>query len=178
MPSASDCLETSSPERNELLRTLVDVHGDLVSFLARRLLCRATAEDIAQDVFVRLSTSPVAARHPRALIFRTATNLAHNHSRDEKRREEIRATMIAPAEPGAEERNPEREAIARDLLRRLARELAAWPERTREVFILNRYDGLNQREIAERLHLSSTSIERHMARAIRSIAALAIKDGW
>ncbi|WEK48353.1 MAG: sigma-70 family RNA polymerase sigma factor [Candidatus Andeanibacterium colombiense] len=171
-------LEPSEPDRSALLRTLVEVRADLVHFLARRLTCRSTAEDIAQDVFLRLSSLPVAARHPRALIFRTASNLAFNHRRDEKRQAEIRATMIAPAESAVEERTPEREAIALDLLRRLARELAHWPERTREVFILNRYDGLNQREIAERLHLSSTSIERHMARAIRNIAALAAKGGW
>lgn len=178
MPVAADRLEPAEPEPNAMLRTLVDARAELVSFLTRRLTCRATAEDIAQDVFVRLSSSPVAASHPRALIFRTASNLALNHRRDEKRRAEIRATLIAPAESAIEERTPEREAIALDLLRRLAHELAHWPERTREVFILNRYDGLNQREIAERLSLSSTSIERHMARAIRNIAALAAKGGW
>lgn len=177
MAPVSDCPDAAS-EHGVLLRTLIDVQGDLLAFLSRRLRCRATAEDIAQDVFLRLCTSPLAARHPRALIFRTASNLALNHRRDERRRAEIRATIVAPGENAVEERNPEREAIARDALRRFAVELATWPERTREVFILNRYDGLAQREIAARLRLSSTSIERHMARAIRSLAVLAAQDGW
>ncbi len=178
MASASECLEASAPERGALLRALVEVRGELVQYLSRRLLCRATAEDIAQDVFVRLSASPVAAQHPRALIFRTASNLAHNHRRDERRRADIRRMLIEPSQPAIEDRHPEREAIARDMLRRLAEELATWPERTREIFILNRYDGFNQREIAQHLHLSSTSIERHMARAIRNLAMLAARDGW
>ena len=178
MPGASDCLDAKMADENALLRTLIDVRSDLVAFLSRRLLCRATAEDIAQDVFLRLSASPIAARHPRALIFRTASNLALNHRRDEQRRAALRAMMIAPHEDAIEERSPEREAIARDALRRLAKELALWPQRTREIFILNRYDGLNQREIAQQLRLSSTSIERHMARAICNLATLAARDGW
>lgn len=178
MSSAIEYVDAGAADRGALLRALVDVQGELVAFLSRRLSCRSTAEDIAQDVFVRLSTSPVAAHHPRALIFRTASNLALNHQRDEQRRATIRRSMIEPGQSAIEERNPEREAIARDALRRLAEELATWPERTREIFILNRYDGLNQREIAERLHLSSTSIERHMARAIRNLASLAARDHW
>jgi RNA polymerase sigma factor (sigma-70 family) len=156
-------LDTS--EQNPLFRTLIDSRSELISFLARRLRCTSTAEDIAQDVYIRLMTSKVVALQPRNLIFKTAANLAANHARDERRRLEIRTDDIAPFLSDVEECTPERNAIARDALRRLSRELARWPARTREVFILNRYEGLNLREIAKRLKISVSTTERHLARA-------------
>lgn len=174
-PAASSCCEVQLSQP-ELIQALVESRKELVNYLARRLRCRSTAEDIAQDVFVRLAASKVAAVHPRHLIFRTAANLASNHSRDERRRSEIRELQLAPEQADTEQRHPERIAIARDALRRLALELASWPARTREIFILNRYDGLTQREICERLGLSSTSIERHMAKAVLKLAHLVERE--
>lgn len=175
MPAASRCCEIENPHL-ELVQALIDSRRELVNYLARRLLCRATAEDIAQDVFVRLASSKVAAVHPRYLIFRTAANLATNYNRNERRRAELRDSQLAAEQADTDQCHPERIAIARESLRRLAFELASWPARTREIFILNRYDGLTQREIGERLALSATSIERHMARAVLRLADWAERD--
>jgi RNA polymerase sigma factor (sigma-70 family) len=150
----------------DLLAALIDSRTDLITYLARRLRCRVTAEDIAQDVFVRLISSRVISNEPRHLIFKAAANLACNHVRDEQRRAEIRREMIEPFAVDTDECTPERTILARDALRRLSEEMASWPARTREIFILNRYDGYSQREIAEALKLSTTSIENHMAKAI------------
>lgn len=146
--------------------------SELVGFLARRLRCPATAEDLTQEVYLRLATAPLAIRHARGLMFETARNLATNHLRDERRRADLRAEAWAPAQEEAERRDPERAALANDQLRRLALALAAWPARTREVFILNRFDGLTQKEIAQRLGISWTAVENHMAKAIRRLAEL------
>lgn len=165
------------PDRSELVTALIDARLDLISFLSRRVRCRATAEDLAQDVFLRLTNSLVIARQPRHLIFRTAANLASNHLRDERRRVAIQHDAWLPLQQVVDDHTPERVAIGREALRLLAAELASWPARTREIFILNRYEGLTQREIAERLRISSTAIERHMARAILRLAAWAGEAG-
>ena len=44
------------------------------------------------------------------------------------------------------------------------------PERCREVFLLSRFQGLKNREIAERLHISLHTVERHIQRALRIFA--------
>ena len=44
------------------------------------------------------------------------------------------------------------------------------PERCREVFFLSRFQGLKNREIAERLHISLHTVERHIQRALRIFA--------
>lgn len=169
MPVMSKPIGTCRAEDPAIVRALIDTRHDLVRFLAGRVFCRATAEDIAQDVFVRLSTAKTEIVHPRSLIFRTAANLASNHRRNERRRAELANNDFAIGRPCVDDLHPERVALARDALWRLAEELATWPARTREIFILNRYEGLNQREIAERLGLSSTSIERHLAKAILNL---------
>jgi RNA polymerase sigma factor (sigma-70 family) len=165
MQAASNIGERPSAAA-ELLRALIDSRAELVHFLTRRLICRANAEDIAQEVFIRLTASKAVAVHPRRLIFSTAANLAFNQNRDERRRAAIRNTLIAPVEDAVDEQSPERIVLARDSLRKLAQELSTWPERTREIFILNRFDGLTQREIALKFGVSKTIIERHMVRAI------------
>jgi RNA polymerase sigma factor (sigma-70 family) len=152
--------------REDLVSTLVDSRHDLVGFLFRRLQCRATAEDIAQDVFVRLVNATTPAPEPRNLIFRTAVNLVNNHVRNERRHSRIQQDMILPLQSHIDELTPERIVLGRESLRLLALELAQWPPRTREIFILNRYEGFTQREIASRMQVSATVIERHMSRAI------------
>jgi RNA polymerase sigma factor (sigma-70 family) len=162
LPSAKDI---------DFAGSFIEARPDLLRFLFSRLRCQATAEDIAQDVYLRLLTSKIVASQPRSLMFRTAANLASNHVRDERRRAEIREHDWLPTATLTEEQTPECHALARDALHRLACELSKWPTRTREIFILNRYDGCTQREIADQLKVSLTVIERHMTRAILKLAA-------
>ncbi|WP_171981913.1 RNA polymerase sigma factor [Brevundimonas sp. LM2] len=145
--------------------------GELVRFLTGRLRCAATAEDLVQDVYCRLASAAGEVDHVRALLFTTAGRLALNHLRDERRRQALRDDAWAPLQDQADLRSPERAALANDQLRRLAIELAAWPARTREIFILNRFDGLTQAVIAQQLRISQTAVENHMAKAIRRLAA-------
>lgn len=42
------------------------------------------------------------------------------------------------------------------------------PERCREVFLLSRFQGLKNREIADQLHISTTAVEKHLSRAIKA----------
>lgn len=42
------------------------------------------------------------------------------------------------------------------------------PERRREVFLMSRFDGLKNREIAERLQISSTAVEKHISKALKN----------
>jgi RNA polymerase sigma factor (sigma-70 family) len=152
----------------DLAQVLIETRRDVIRFLTMRLRCSATAEDIAQDIVLRLLASEQAPRQPRRLIFTAAVNLARNHVRDQQRRSNIHQKWIRPFSADREELTPERTAVARDMLERLAIELAGWPMRTREIFILNRFDGLSQREISRKLCVSTKTIENHMMKAIIS----------
>ena len=144
---------------------------DLVRFVAGRLRCRATAEDLVQEAYVRLLQLTERLQSPRAFLFRTVANLALNHRRDERRRAELRREVIEPHLDGADFVTPDRNAFATEQLSLVAQVFATLPARTREVFMLNRFEGLNQREVAERLGISLTVVEKHMSRAVLRLTA-------
>ena len=56
--------------------------------------------------------------------------------------------------------------IDRERLRIFAQALAALPNKTRRIFILHRIDGLTYRDVADRMELSESSVQKHLARAL------------
>lgn len=128
--------------------------------------CRHTAEDLAQESYAKmsnLSTSQVIT-HPRAFLFRTATNLALDHLRKEKVRHHLpleEVGDIPKGEPSAEQRLVYKERVAayRQAIETLS-------PRCREVFILHRLQQCSYREIGERLGISQSAVEKLMIRAL------------
>lgn len=49
------------------------------------------------------------------------------------------------------------------------------PDRAREVFLLSRFNGLKNREIAEKLNISTTAVEKHISNSLKKISAY-LKD--
>lgn len=164
--------------RTDLLRDYADYHGDLVRFLALRLRCLFTARDLAQEVYLRALRVENAdqIQNPRALLFRIASNLATDHRRVESRRMALLREAHDLLWSEADEISPDREVLAKDELRRIEAALLSLPERTRMIFYLNRFDGVTQREIAERLGIARTTVEKHMRRAVERVGQTLIDD--
>jgi len=156
-----------------LLQAYRDHETALVRFLTRRLRCRFTAADIAHEVYVRLLAEGAAAgvRNGRAYLFRMASNLATDHIRVERRRSEILAEADGLLWGEPDVLTPERQAMARAELAHLAAAARELPERTRQVLALSRFEGRTQREIAARLRISSTTVEKHLRRALDHLDA-------
>ena len=141
-------------------------HGWLRRCLSKRTGCVHLAADITQDVFVRLlkRNSLPEMREPRAYLAR----IAHGLVVDQWRRAAIErawletAALLHTAVTSAEEQAEIVEALVRiDML------LDGLKPRTREVFLLSRLDGLTYPEIAQRLSVSLSTVEKDMARAMR-----------
>jgi len=113
-----------------------------------------------------------AVQNPVGYVFRAAANLATDHVRAERRRAfaNEEALKIVLGEAGA----PSPETCLRDAeqLARVQEALEALPPRTREIFALNRFDGISYRAIASQLGISTTAVEKHMARALAALAGL------
>lgn len=123
------------------------------------------ASDYLNDAYVRLSEhdgSPI--RNFEAFVVRIAVNLARDDHRRQRRRkvsssdEELNA--IADAGPTPEEMLDVRQRLiaVQDTLSRLN-------PRTRQVLLMHRVEGLPYREIAERLGISESAVEKHVAKA-------------
>lgn len=126
-------------------------------------------DDVIQETYTVLAARETVddIRHPRAYLFRIAHSIVVRHVR------RARVVSIQAAEdmdgfdPADDAVSPEQTAIDRDELRRLAEAIAAMPGQTRKAFILRRVNGLSQREIASRMRLSESTVEKHIARGVR-----------
>jgi RNA polymerase sigma factor (sigma-70 family) len=139
----------------------------LIRFIAARVRCRATAEDIGQETFVRLkSVSWAEVVNPRAFLFTIAANLIANHKEQARRHAELNEEAVELWWGGPEETTPERHALAEEELHRVWSALEALPERTRQVLIWSRFDDLTNTQIATRLGISSQAVDKHLRKAV------------
>jgi RNA polymerase sigma-70 factor (ECF subfamily) len=148
-------------------------------YLARLLGNASEAQDVAHDAYVRVypKVNDKSAVKPEAVLYTTARRLAINRL---KRRE------ITPIVPGAAnlESAPAatpgvvQQVMARQELRQLEEAIAQLPEGCRTVLLLRKIDLLSHHEIAERLGIAISTVEKQHARALRLLrAALPAESG-
>jgi RNA polymerase sigma factor (sigma-70 family) len=142
-------------------------HGWLLGWLRNKLGCPHHAADLAQDTFVRvmLKPEPDTIRESRAYLATIAHGLVVDHVR---RRELERAYLEAIAHlPEPEVPSPEIRLLLLETLARIDALLDGLAPKARTAFLLSRLEGLSYAEIAERLGVSLSSVEKYMAAAVR-----------
>ena len=144
----------------------------LRSWLRRRPVEGLDVDDIVQEVYARL-VALYAVDHidnPKTYAFQVASSVMINHIR---RLKVVAIDSVASFEHldvADDVASPEQVVADRDELRRLEQALAALPARVAEVFRLRRIEGLSQREVAQRLGLAESTVEKHMARGAVLVA--------
>ena len=159
--------------RTSLLHLFVTEQERVIRLINRIVGCRATAEDLAQDTLLRLWTRPLDSGD-RSLIFRTAQNLAIDHLRERRVRHRYVRSQAYALEPHGHASLEAAGAAAQEL-ELLLDALRGLPSRTQEIFLLNRIDGLPYTEIATRLGVSVSTVEKEIMRALDQ-CRLAVKD--
>jgi len=146
---------------------------ELQAYLTRKLRDGEVAADLTQEAFLRFAEQgrggAVAVVHARSYLYRTAHNLAVDHVR---RRQRERTDVVASDDLAgfADERpSPERTASAQSEVTATRDALLELPARTREIFVLVRIQGLTYSEAARRLSISDSSVQKHLARAIKHV---------
>ena len=153
-----------------------------MAFFLRHTDDRAEAEDLTQEVFVRILKGAPAAtvQAPDAFVFTIAANLLRDRVRvriakraDRHVSLDIDANGDGPTEPiniVAETVSPERALMDRQRLKAVLAALEELPPRTRDIFVLARLDRLRHAEIAARLGVSVSAVEKNLVRAIAHLA--------
>lgn len=155
-------------DRSSLLRLLVAHYDELAGYLTRRLGSAGSASDVLHDTYLRLQAlgAVPGLDNPRAYLFRIADNIALDRVRADLRRQR-RFVHDETAEQRPSEA-PSAEAVLehKQRLRLLAAAIAELPPRCREVFLLHKRDGLSHGEIARRLGISRSAVEKHVMKAL------------
>ena len=150
----------------------------LVNFLFRMVRDAATAEDLAQEVFLRVyrarkQYSPSAKFT--TWLFRIATNLALNSVRDNRHRR-MDVSLDAPVEEDEAPRElPAREMridehmVERDRAQFIRRAVAALPEKQRVAVLLHKYEEMDYGEIAKILECSESALKSLLFRAYETL---------
>jgi RNA polymerase sigma-70 factor (ECF subfamily) len=155
----------------------------LINFLYRMVRSREQAEDLAQEVFLRVYRARedyVPSAKFTTWLFRIASNLALNSLRDNRyQRMEISldAPVIADAEDGGErpldvaEKHPNIEQhLVEDARRKMIRHaIEKLPEKQRAAVLLHKYQGLDYNEIAKILHCSESALKSLLFRAYETL---------
>lgn len=145
-------------------------HGRLRRIARRITGCRDAAEDVVQEAFVKLSGRKVEGDDI-GLLVRTTQNLARDAMRSARVRTAY-AARLSEHQVFAGPIAPDQEVASRQELDALLAAIEALPERTRRVFLLNKVDEQTYPEIAKRLGVSVSTVEKEM------ISALAFCRDW
>lgn len=149
----------------ELLETYYAAHRDeLLIFVSSRLGGSYIAEDIVQDVFMRLMASDrlITETTLPCLVYTVARRLICDYYRRRITREEYEH-FIKHNE--YDETSTESVVSVRELTERLERGLARIPENCREIYRLHIYDGMKVSEISEQLGEGYKSVEHRLGTA-------------
>jgi RNA polymerase sigma-70 factor, ECF subfamily len=152
----------------------------IISFMYRMAHNSAAAEDLAQEVFLRVYRSR-KNYEPSAKfstwLYRIATNLGVNYARDTRHERPENVTPLD--EPDAETGqspdlpdktlNVEEQILRRERMRAIRQKVEALPERQRLAVIMHKYQQMDYRQIAEVLKLSESATKSLLFRAYETL---------
>ncbi|WP_374453837.1 RNA polymerase sigma factor [Phenylobacterium sp.] len=154
----------------------------LMAFFLRHTDDRAEAEDLTQEVFVRIlkGAPETSVQAPDAFVFTIAANLLRDRLRlriakraDRHVSLDVDPTQDGPSEPlniAAETVSAERVLMDRQRLKAVLKALEELPPRTRDIFVLARLEKLKHAEIASRMGVSVSAVEKNLVRAVAHLA--------
>jgi RNA polymerase sigma factor (sigma-70 family) len=164
--------QRAAPDAEESLaieRLNREFRGSLLRYFSRRAR-NLDVEDMVQEVFMHLvrrgSISALERENINAYMFETASNVLRDHMR---KRKTHRADAHEPFDAemhGNADFSPEHVLVGKEGLARATAALLELPERTRVIFVLRRLEGMRYNDIAARLAISVSAVEKHMQRAI------------
>lgn len=154
-----------------LARQVMPHEPRLRGWLARRGIAECDIDDIVQETYAKLVTlaSVEGIRDPRSYAYQVALSV---HVTTLRRANVIPIKVISQVEQSniaASDPSPEQIVGDRGDLEQLAVALANLPDKCRAVFMARRVEGLSHRETAEKFGISEKTVEKHMAKGIRTL---------
>jgi len=161
--------------------TLVErQRGPVINFLYRMVGSQAVAEELAQEVFLRVYRARVSYQPSAKFatwLFRIAAHVALNYLRDRKNDNRVMSLECAGWASGelqvADQRlTAEQEMIRRARLARVRQAIAALPAKQRAAVVMHKYHGMEYSQIAAALDCSESAVKSLLFRAYERLRTL------
>jgi RNA polymerase sigma-70 factor (ECF subfamily) len=155
-------------------------HRSMINFLCRMVHNQAVAEELAQEVFLRVYRSRESYRAEAKFttwLYRIATNLAVNHARDTKHERAAQNVYLdvpdeetgTTPEVADDEPNVEQRLLRDERMGAIRKHVMALPERQRTAVLMHKYQGLDYRQIGDVLKLSESATKSLLFRAYQTL---------
>jgi len=164
--------------RSALLAAYLERRDDLLRFFTLRLRSAAAAEDLVQDIYLRIAGAErdLEVRNPAGYLYRLGSNLMLDRIRGERRSaardqdwREGHRTVVA-GEEVAEDPPADDAVAARQRLAAIVAILRELPEQTQRVFRMHKFDGMSHAEVAQALGISRSAVEKHCMAVLKRLA--------
>lgn len=168
--SPSDKFDTDRAEG----AALEEMRTPLVGFFRRRVSQQDEIADLVQEVYLRIANrgALVEIENLRGYVFRVAESVLHDRHRRQVARHANAHVVFDPEVDGETEPGPDRILAGKDALNIALQALNEMPERMRTIFVLRRLEGMRYRDIAVRLKVSVSAVEKDMVRAVAYLAGI------
>lgn len=142
-------------------------YKELIGYFSRLLNDKDHAYDIVHECYSRVLALPpkTPIRVPRAFLYRTARNIVANEYRKNSRRQHTDLNGIQLID--ASSKQPLERLESQERVDQLMRAIDSLPPRGKEAFLLYKFEGLSQRQIAQKMGISKNMVERHVMNAMK-----------
>ena len=166
----------SQANKKLLINYYIAHRDELLAYVSSRLGDSCLAEDIVQDVFLKLLTTDkmISEVTMPALVYTVTRNLITSYYRHLSHHEHFEHYLKWKVDGGRRnettgDNGPESVFSAHEIMERLERGLARLPKNCREVYRLHVYDGMKVSEISQQLNEGYKSVENRLGIARKAI---------
>lgn len=163
--------DKSTSSRLGILAEFKNSRLSLRNFISRYVISPHDIDDVSQETFLRAykAEQEKEIEHPKAFLFRIAKNLMLSEFSRKARKITDYIEDYDNTEEILSADNLEDNVIAQQKLGVYCEALASLPTQCRRVVIMKKVYGMQNKEIAARLELSLSTVEKHLTKGIRRL---------
>lgn len=159
-------------KESRVAKTFLAYKGQLVKAI-RGIVRSDDIEDIVQETFVKSFEAELKQeiKYERTYMLRTARNLALNHVAKASEKFNDSLEELSGLPPHLTSKNLEKQVESKERFLNFCRATDTLSVEVKRVFLLKKVYGLSQKEIADYLGLSQSTIEKHVAKGLQQCSA-------
>jgi len=161
---------------NPLLGVYLDRRADLERYFRVRLRSAEAAQDLVQDIYLKITQSPAeAVENPTAYLYRLGSNLMLDQIKRQRRQErradawgQIHRSVVG-GDATTEDPAADDVVMSREELRLVVDAIRELPPQVQKAFRLHKLEGLSHAETAAAMGVSRSSVEKYLMTCLRHI---------